>query len=156
MARDDSEMKKQGYHRLPATWQSPTASRPVDKETWRECHECGSLTPVKQDWRGQPDGTVTNAGTYTYVCPHCAHSHVGTPEWNEGSKSQERCHECGSELGDLYQCPKCSYPRGWMRVKCPTCSHTQPVHAPHWVVHCDVFHLECINCGSTFDSLCIC
>ena len=43
-----------------------------------------------------------------------------------------------------------------MTVPCPHCGNRQPVYAPHWVVHCDMFTLECVKCESTFNSLCIC
>ena len=100
--------------------------------------------------------SVRETGTVTYVCSRCDHAHVGTPSWTGDAKRQTRCHRCDAELGDAYQCPKCSYPRGWMRVSCPYCSNEQPVHAPHWVVHCDLFRLECVKCGGLYQSLCMC
>ncbi len=155
MAEND-DLRNEGYDRLPATWQSPSLPRSVNKACWHECQQCGCPTPVQADWQPQPDGTVAKTGTSTYVCAHCDHCHVGTPRWSEDAMAQQHCHNCGTALEDAYQCPKCSYPRGWMRVQCPSCSHLQPVYAPHWVVHCDAFHLECVKCENAFDSLCIC
>ena len=153
---DERSASPQGYHRLPGSLQSQMPPRPVDKGTWRQCARCGASTPVVKDRRIQADGTLEETGTHTYVCAHCAHCHVGTPTWTADDERQTHCHECEAELGDAFECPQCSFPRGWMRVRCPYCSHEQPVHVPHWVVHCDVFHLECVKCESAFDSLCIC
>lgn len=155
MTQDES-LSKRGYHALPGTWQSPTSLKPVNKELWQECHQCGCLTPAEADWQPHHDGTIAKTGTHTYVCAHCDHCHVGTPYWSDDAKAQTQCHNCSAELGDAYQCPQCSYPRGWMRVQCPCCAHQQPVSAPHWVAKCDLFHLECVNCENAFDSLCIC
>jgi hypothetical protein len=151
------ESEREGYHRLPGTLQSPTPARPVDKTHWQTCGSCSRYIPVIEDRVLQPDGTLANAGTCTYVCPFCSHCHVGTPDtWSGDAEAQARCHNCDTELGDSYQCPKCSFPRGWMRVNCPYCGNSQPVYAPHWVVGCDTFHLECVKCESAFVSLCIC
>jgi DNA-directed RNA polymerase subunit RPC12/RpoP len=144
------------YSKLPGSLQSPTPRRPVDKDAWRECEKCREPTPIVADSRLTPDGHFEQTGTFTYVCAHCSHVHVGTPRWSDDEKRQKRCHECDAELGDSYQCPECSFPRAWMRVTCPRCSHRQAVYVPHWVVHCDMFHLECIACENSFDSLCIC
>jgi len=155
MARDDGTDERE-YDILPGSLQSHTPRRPVDAATWQACEECGKPTPVVYDFRLTPDGHLEETGTFTYVCAHCSHSHVGTPRWSDDEKRQKRCHECETELGDSYQCPRCHFPRGWMRVRCPRCSNEQPVHAPHWVVGCDMFHLECVKCENAFDSLCIC
>jgi hypothetical protein len=153
----EDRLKRHGYHRLPSTSQSPTRPRPVDKSKWQVCGGCNRPIPARQDRLRRSDGTLVEAGTWTYVCPFCGHCHVGTPEdWNPDIKQQTRCHECGAELGDAYQCPKCGLPRGWMHVDCPYCGNKQPVCAPHWVVWCDAFHLECVRCESAFDSICIC
>ena len=152
----ESKLRSEGYDCLPGTWQSPTPRQPVDKTRWRECDQCGRNTPVDEDWQRQGDGTVVKTGTCTYVCAHCEHGHVGTPIWSDDAKAQSNCHNCDTELGAEYTCPQCSYPRGWMRVECPNCAHSQPVPVPHWVVRCDLFHLECVNCENAFDSLCIC
>ena len=141
------------YHQLPGTLQfSPGAKQPVDKTEWKPCESCRRAVPVQPDH----DGQFANTGTWTYVCPFCSHCHVGTPSWSEDDKKQEACHECGAILGEAYQCPKCSFPRGWMRVVCPYCENRQPVLAPHWVEDCDTFRLECVRCESVFRSLCIC
>jgi hypothetical protein len=76
--------------------------------------------------------------------------------WDVDAKTQQQCHECGTGLRDAYQCPQCGFPRGWVRVACPDCGYKQPVWAPHWVVHCDMFTLECVRCESVFHSLCLC
>lgn len=137
-------MDEDGYHELPGSRQWPAwAKKPVDKSKWQECEECGRKTPVVKR-------------TDTYVCPHCGHSHVGVEDWSDNVRRQATCHVCETELGENYQCPKCSYPRGWMRVDCPFCGNKQPVNAPHWVVGCDLFTLECVKCESQFISLCIC
>jgi hypothetical protein len=179
---DPEEAKRQGYHVTPGGLQwSPAPQRPVDKSRWKPCHACGLLIPVVKDWvtriteirtAGQrtwdPDGTVIEegvihpittaetAGTWTYVCPFCGHCHVGTPSDSPDIRAQAACHECGTDLGTGFQCPKCSFPRGWMTVQCPYCGNRQPVYAPHWVVHCDAFTLECVECECVFNSLCIC
>src|SRR5262245_23662683 len=89
-----------------------------------------------------PIYTTESTGTWTYVCPFCGHAHVGTPSDQADFQSQATCHECGTDLDAFSQCPKCLFPRGWMTVQCPYCSNRQPVFAPHWVAHCDMFTLE--------------
>lgn len=131
-------------------------SRPVDQQNWRRCRHCTSLIPVVFDWRLQPDGSLSRNDTYSYVCPYCDHCHVGGQCCNNEPTTQRKCFECNTDLHDQMHCPKCSFPRGWVRVRCPTCSHDHPVHAPHWDVHCDLFHLECVYGMTVFDSLCIC
>jgi hypothetical protein len=179
---DPEKAKRRGYKVTPGGLQwSPGPRQPVEKSHWKPCHACGRLIPVVEDWvtrtvevrtAGQgtsdPDGTVIEegvshpiesverVGTWTYVCPFCGHCHVGTPGDSPDLRAQEACHECGTHLGTAFQCPKCSFPRGWMTVQCPYCGNRQPVNAPHWVVHCDMFTLECVKCESIFDSLCIC
>jgi hypothetical protein len=96
------------------------------------------------------------AGTWTYVCPFCGHCQVGSPDDSPDIRAQTACHECGTALGAAFQCPKCSFPRGWVTVPCPFCGNRQPVYAPHWVFHCDMFTLECVKCEAAFDSYCIC
>jgi hypothetical protein len=141
------EAKRLGYDATPVGLQwSPGPRRPVEKSKWKPCHACGRLIPVETE----------RADTWTYVCPFCGHGHVGTPRDHPDVRAQARCHECGTDLDAAAQCPKCSFPRGWMTVQCPYCSNRQPVYAPHWVVHCDMFTLECVKCESTFASLCIC
>src|SRR5262249_4634306 len=141
---DTEEAKRQGYHVTPGGRQWSSAPRqPVDKSRWKPCQACSRLIPVV-------------AGTCSYVCPFCGQGRVGTPDDSPDSLAQTACHECGAELGDSFQCRKCSFPRGWMTVQCPYCGARQAVHAPHWVAHCDLFTLECVKCESRFDSLCIC
>jgi hypothetical protein len=155
---DREEAKRRRYHATPGGLQwSPAPRQRVDKTRWQTCDCCGRQVPAVKDWLLQPDGTLQPAGTCTYVCPYCNYCHVGTPQWwNDDVKCQEQCHECGTGLDDAYQCPQCGFPRTWMRVTCPYCGNKQPVSAPHWVVHCDVFTLECVHCESVFCSLCIC
>jgi hypothetical protein len=153
----DDRWEREGYYRLPSTMQwTPGSPQRTDKEKWKSCEQCGRSIPIELDWHVTTDGQIEEAGTWSYVCPFCSHCHVGTPFWSEDAKKQERCHECGTKLGESYQCGHCSFPRGWMRVDCPICKHRQPVCAPHWLVQCDLFHLECVRCESVFDSLCIC
>jgi hypothetical protein len=180
---DPEEARRRGYQVTPGflQWSPPGLRRPVDKTTWKPCHACGRLIPVVGDrvtrvvevrTAGQrthdPDGTIIeegvtypiykteSAGTWTYVCPFCGHGHVGTPSDHPDVRSQVTCHGCGTDLSAASVCPKCAFPRGWMTVQCPFCSNRQPVYAPHWVVHCGMFRLECVKCESTFDSYCIC
>jgi hypothetical protein len=173
---DADEAKRQGYHVTPGGLQwSPVPRQPVDKSRWKPCHACGRLTPVVEDWvtriveaptacqpASSPDGRAhpiesgERAGTWTYVCPFCGHCHGGTPGDSAALREQRACHECGTDLGIAFKCPKCSFPRGWMTVPCPYCGNRQPVHVPHWVVHCDMFTLECVKCECLFISLCIC
>ena len=179
---DPDEAKRRGYCATPGGQQwCPGPRRAVDKSRWKPCDVCGRLIPVVADGRISPytclilrprtsdrDGTSSDAGgwrsgrsgkrgrTWTYVCPYCGHCHVGTPNDTYHILDQTACHDCGTDLGDAYQCPKCSFPRGWMTVQCPFCGNRQPVEAPHWVVGCDTFHLECVKCESVFDSFCIC
>ncbi len=151
------KLTERGYHQLPGSFQSPTPRVPVDKDEWQACDACGRQIPVVADWVMLPNGTRSRARTYTYVCPFCSCCHVGTPmRWNKDLVAQEKCHACGARLSDKCQCPKCGYPRGWMRVGCPYCGNQQPVFAPHFVVFCDTFTLECVECESMFRSLCIC
>ena len=155
--RVPTDLKQDGYHQLPHTFQSPTPRKPVNKEKWEKCDGCARLIPVEQDHLLHSDNTLTLAGTSTYVCPFCSHCHVGTPSlWNGDIRAQKTCHACKAGLSNEYQCPQCRYPRGWARVICPYCNHEQPVFAPHLVVMCDVFRLECVACESSFLSLCIC
>ncbi len=178
---DPEETRQQGYHVTPGHLQwSPPSRHPVDKSDWKPCHACGRLIPVVQDRVTRiidvqaadqgtsdtgravkkegihPTQAVERAGTCRYVCPFCGHCHVGTPDDSQDTRAQTACHQCGTDLGASFQCPKCSFPRGWMIVQCPYCSNRQPVHAPHWVVGCDMFTLQCVSCESTFDSFCIC
>src|SRR5262249_22708244 len=155
---DLEETKRQGYRVTPGGLQwSPAPRQPVDKSRWKPCHACGRLIPVVEDWVTRivevrtasqrdfegtaieegmtyPIEAVERAGTSTYVCPFCGHCHVGTPTDSLDIRAQTACHECGSDLGASFQCPKCSFPRGWMTVQCPYCGNRQPVNAPHWVV----------------------
>lgn len=148
--------ERDGYYKLPATRQwSPGPRNSVDKTEWEPCEGCGRSIPVEFD-RIIAGGEIKETGTVTYVCPFCSHCHVGSEFWHPDIKQQELCHECGAKLGDVYQCPSCSFPRGWMRVDCPYCKNRQPVLAPHWVAHCDTFRMECVRCERVFDSLCIC
>jgi len=147
----------QAYYHLPGSRQwSPRARKPVDKTKWKPCEGCARPIPVELDMVMTTDGRIEEANTWTYVCPFCSHCHVGAPSWDQDTKTQETCHECSTKLGELYQCSNCSFPRGWMRVECPYCKNHQPVLAPHWVDHCDLFHLECVQCESVFISFCIC
>ena len=153
----DGRARPAGYFHLPGTLQwSPEPKEPVDKTKWKPCKNCGRAVPVELDWLVTQAGELAETGTWTYVCPFCSHCHVGTPFWSPDAKEQKACHECGTALGEHYQCPKCSFPRGWMRVACPHCKNQQPVQAPHWVHSCDAFRLECVRCESVFHSLCIC
>ncbi len=145
-----------GYHDLPGSYQSPTPRKPADRSGWCSCERCGKATPAEESVLVMPDGTRELVRTGTYVCAHCGHCHVGVPSNNEDTTAQIACHECGSDLQGAYQCPKCGFPRAWMTVACPYCGNRQPVHAPHWVVRCDVFVLDCVRCDSRFKSLCIC
>jgi hypothetical protein len=179
---DSEDAKRLGYDVTPtglqwssAWWQS------VDKSRWQTCDVCGQLIPVVEDWvtrseevrtenpgKYKSDGTdiepqetqpIKNSkriSTWTYVCPFCGHGHLGTPGDCPDLRAQLTCHECGTDLGADFQCGKCSFPRAWLTVSCPYCSNRQPVYAPHWVVHCDMFLLECVKCERVFRSLCIC
>lgn len=153
----DEELKNEGYHQLPLTFQSPTSPEPVDRQKWQACDSCGGQIPVAYDYVVRSNDTLSRPGTHTYVCPLCSHCRVGTPmHWDKDLADQETCHACRARLADQYQCPECGYPRGWMRVNCPHCGNQQPVFAPHFAVGCDVFTLECVECESKFVSLCIC
>ena len=157
LARFSSPQHRSTYYELPGTRQwSPGAIERVDKTKWKRCEACERSIPVDHDGLTGADGFLVDAGTWTYICPFCSHCHVGTPVWNQDTKRQQTCHECGTELAEHYQCPQCSFPRGWMRVNCPYCGNRQPVCAPHWVAHCDLFSLECVRCEKVFYSLCIC
>lgn len=155
---DPAEAKQQGYAETPASHQwTRREPEPVDRSEWQPCEACGRSIPVREDlFSSPPEFRVLSHGTCTYVCPHCRHVHVGTPADTEDSRAQTTCHECGAGLGGAYQCPECSFPRGWMTVDCPHCRGRQPVCAPHWVVHCDTFDLECVHCERGFISGCIC
>ena len=146
-----------GYHRLPGTLQwNPRAPAPVNKAEWKSCENCRRSIPVVVDFVRTTDDRIEKGSTCTYVCPFCSHCHVGAVPSPEEFQKQKTCHECGSALGESYQCPQCLFPRGWMRVDCPYCKNRQPVLAPHWVDMCDTFRLECVRCESIFLSLCIC
>jgi len=145
------------YHRLPGTLQwNPRARQPVDKAAWKSCENCRRSIPVVVDFVRTADDRIEKGSTCTYVCPFCSHCHVGASPRPEEFQKQQTCHECGSALGEFYQCPQCQFPRGWMRVDCPYCKNRQPVLAPHWVDLCDTYRLECVQCESVFLSLCIC
>jgi len=147
----------EGHYDLPGSRQwSPAAKEPVDKTKWKPCENCGRLIPVSLNFLPGADGRFQEAATWTYVCPFCSHCHIGTPSASDDDRTQATCHECRTILAGLDQCPKCSFPRGWMRVSCPYCNNRQPVYAPHWVARCDMFSLECVRCESVFYSLCIC
>ena len=170
---DPGEVRPVGFHMTPgfAQW-SPGPRQPVDRSGWKPCHGCGRPVPVVRDRASRGGAPVPGADqptpdeneavvaegpdTWTYVCPFCGHCHVGTPGDSPDLRAQTACHDCGTDLGGAYQCPTCSFPRGWMTVGCPYCGNRQPVFAPHWVVHCDVFTLECVRCETVFHSLCIC
>jgi uncharacterized protein len=142
---------------LPATFQSQPLWHPIDKGKWQTCSGCGRRIPVVDDLVMQSDGSLSSPGTFTYVCPFCSHCHVGARmRWNKDLAAQKACHSCGTGLSKDYQCSKCGYPRGWMRVSCPFCGNEQPVFAAHFVVGCDLFTLECVECESRLESLCIC
>jgi len=151
-----SRFLRRGFHKLPGTLQSPTKRQPVDKTNWRACGGCRRPIPRYETWSRLPDGRAQMITMDTFVCPFCSDVHVGVRIDREEIRGQAACHECHATLGDGYQCPKCTFPRGWMRVSCPYCGARQPVYAPHWVVHCDTFTLECVACESRFVSLCIC
>ena len=148
--------ERDGYHRLPGTYQSPTAPQPVDKSCWVPCESCGRAIPVVPDYHLERDGATRRLSTVTYVCAFCSHIHVGTPQNLADILAQTHCHECGTELGDAYRCPTCRFPRAWKTVSCPFCGNRQPVEMPHWHCRCDMFRLECVACEARFDSWCIC
>jgi len=150
--------RRLGYQTTPLGLQWVPAPRPpVDKERWQTCHCCNRRIPAIMDVVCLPDRTLRKTGTYTYVCPYCNHCHVGTPQtWSADANRQQQCHACGAALNGAYQCPSCALPRGWMPVTCPSCGNKQPVEAPHWVVSCDFFTLECVQCDMSFTSYCIC
>lgn len=150
------EARRHGYHELPISFQSPTARRPVNKSSWVTCERCRRLTPADHAGEKADDAAWETGELSFYVCAFCGHVHVGRQPDSDDIRAQKRCHECGTELSDAYQCPRCLFPRGWKSVHCPYCENQQPVFMPHWVVLCDVFHLECVACESQFDSLCIC
>ena len=144
------------YHKLPLTFQSPTPRRPVNKRDWQQCAACGRSIPVSYDRVSDSTERLTATRTYTYVCPWCEHCHIGAPgSWSMERRPQAACHNCGTAC-DAHQCPVCKFPRGWTRVSCPYCENRQVVHAPHLEFGCDVFTLDCVQCESRFDSLCIC
>lgn len=179
---DPEEAKRRGLQLTPGGFQwSPGVRLPVNKSGWKPCHACGRVIPVVEDYvtrvsevrtggqrTSDPNGTVIEdgvsyavrtverTGTSTYVCPSCGQCQVGTPGDSRDLRAQKTCHECGTDLGAAFQCPRCSFPRGWMTVTCPHCDSRQPVNAPHWVVGCDLFTLECVRCECVFSSLCIC
>jgi hypothetical protein len=120
------------YYRLPGTLQwSPGPKEAVDKTKWKPCESCGRAVPVELDLLLNAAGKLEETGTWTYVCPFCSHCHVGSPDSTKDAKEQKVCHACRTELGEAYQCPKCKFPRGWMRVECPYCKQQQAVFAPH-------------------------
>lgn len=133
----------QRYDELPGSrpW-SPGKPEPVDRSRWKPCGGCRHLILMVEDVRHGPMGTLEFVGTQTYVCPLCGDCQVGMPPSDPDALKQLTCHECRSELGTATSSPKCSFPRGWMRVKCPYCDHRQPVFAPHWLDQCDAFHLD--------------
>ena len=124
----------------------------ANKASWQLCEACRRSIPVTNH---QP-GTPAEPLRFTYVCPYCSHCHVGKELRDEEIKAQVVCHECGTALGGAYQCPRCSFPRGWLRMTCPYCEHRQPVFAPHWVNECDMFVLECVRCKSVSGNRCWC
>ena len=149
--------ERHAYDVLPGSRQwSPGSHGTVSKENWKPCRGCGRPMPVVRDCVLDEKGQPQDAGTWTGVCPFCGQCQVGTVTWFPGLKRQQNCHECGASLGESYQCPQCSYPRGWMRVTCPHCQKPHPVLAPHWVDMCDTFYLECAHCERPYISLCIC
>jgi hypothetical protein len=152
------EAKWQGYQETPSGLQwSPARPQPVDKSHWKPCSACGRLIPVEgREGVSNPIESSEGVGNWTYVCPFCGHCQAGTHRDSQDLRAQTACHKCGTQLGTAFQCPSCLFPRGWMIVKCPYCGKRQPVNAPHWVVHCDMFTLECVKCECCFYSLCIC
>lgn len=154
---DADTPEAQRYDAFPGSRQwSPGPRMAVDKATWKPCEGCGRHMPVALDWLIDAKGQPQDTGTWTGVCPFCGRCQVGIPTWFPGANRQVKCHECGTSLGESYQCPNCSFPRGWMRVNCPHCGKPHPVLAPHWVDCCDTFRLECAHCEEVFMSLCIC
>ena len=125
------------YFQLPCSRQwAPGSRKSIDRTTWKPCESCGRAVPVELDRVITADGRIEEPGTWTYVCPFCSHCHLGAPGWpgrNTGTfgRRQEICHECGSKLGGGFQCPKCSFPRGWMRVDLPVLQEsTASIGAP--------------------------
>jgi hypothetical protein len=96
-------------------------------------------------------------GSFTYVCPRCCATQVGTPPRHDPyDPPQTQCHVCEHELGDSPACPSCGMLRSWTVVGCPTCGAKQAVEVPHLTSMCDLFVLDCVACETRYCSLCIC
>ena len=54
------------------------------------------------------------------------------------------------------QCPHCGQKVGSGHVTCRECGVRFVVALGHWHVHCDLAGDDCPNCGSRYESLCIC
>ena len=110
----------------------------ANKASWQRCEACRRSIPVTNH---QP-GTPAEPLRFTYVCPYCSHCLVGKELRDEEIKAQVVCHECGTALGGAYQCPRCSFPRGWLRMTCPYCENRQPVFAPPSAINVAVVGAE--------------
>lgn len=137
-----------------------TPRKATDTTDWAWCERCLGQIPVVRDLVLDHEHVGSQAlrrtGTFTYVCPLCGHVHVGTPQdWGDVLR-QERCFACRTPLGNAWQCPRCQYPRGWVKSQCYVCESMQPVFAPHLVASCDVYTLDCVVCGNRYVSYCIC
>lgn len=154
---DPAAPDAEGYTRLPGSLQWPSGALPVDASAWRPCPRCTRPIPVEEELRLREDNALAPTGTFTAVCPFCRAVTLGAPRtWSEDWTGQRACHDCETPLGDAPQCPACALPRAWMTVSCPHCGRAQAVSTPHWVVHCDLFVLDCVACMRRTESLCIC
>lgn len=142
-----------GYDRGITTYQSEMPRHPASKSDWQPCHACAQPIPVQLNWRRDEPGPRVVASV-SYVCPRCHATQLGV---EERCDHYDACHVCKTPLADDdLACSSCGMLRYWTCVACPTCGASQPVHVPHLGVHCDVFHLECVECETQFHSLCIC
>jgi hypothetical protein len=135
---------------LTLQWTPDAAGERADRSTWIACHGCDRPIPARADRRFSGD----RLGTWSYVCPHCAATQIGSLETDVDA--QDACHACRAALGDLPACASCGMLRGWAVVRCPRCGHGQAVCTPHLASMCDVFRLQCVRCEIVTRSLCIC
>jgi DNA-directed RNA polymerase subunit RPC12/RpoP len=53
-------------------------------------------------------------------------------------------------------CPNCGQSVGMGIVSCGQCKTEFRVEMLHWHVHCNLAHGTCPNCGSSYNSYCVC
>jgi hypothetical protein len=135
---------------MPLTNQWPVQRRElVDKSTWRRCHGCGHMIPVRYDV------VETDLETFSYVCPTCLATQRGSV--HDRVDEQRACHGCKAVLASGGgACGACGLLRGWAIANCPWCGRRQAVCMPHLASMCDLYALECYGCETRTVSLCIC